>query len=75
MFQTDFYKYQRQSRAILLEKNNNPVGGKWSFDEENRLKYPKGQTPPKVDFLKKDEDEPIPYPDNRKGLHVIIHNL
>lgn len=52
MFQTDFYKYQRQSRAILLEKNNNPVGGKWSFDEENRLKYPKGKTPPKVEFLK-----------------------
>jgi deoxyribodipyrimidine photolyase-related protein len=52
MFQTDFYKHQRQSKNILVELNQKPVGGKWTFDEENRLKYPKGKTPPKVDFLK-----------------------
>ena len=52
MFQTDFYKHQRQSRNILLENQQKPKGGKWSFDDENRLKYPKGKTPPKVDFLK-----------------------
>ena len=51
MFQTDFYKHQRQSRNILLEKNLKPLGGKWTYDDENRLKYPKGKTPPKVDFL------------------------
>ena len=52
LFQTDFYKYQRQSRNILLEQNQKPLGGKWTYDDENRLKYPKGKTPPKVDFLK-----------------------
>ncbi|MFN0275594.1 MAG: cryptochrome/photolyase family protein [Chitinophagales bacterium] len=52
MFQTDFYKYQRQSRNILMENKQNPVGGKWTYDDENRLKYPKGKTPPQVDFLK-----------------------
>ena len=52
MFQTDFYKYQRQSRNILLEQNQKPLGGKWTYDDENRLKYPKGKIPPKVDFLK-----------------------
>jgi deoxyribodipyrimidine photolyase-related protein len=52
MFQTDFYKYQRQSRSILLDINKKPLGGKFTFDDENRLKYPKGKTPPKVDFLK-----------------------
>ncbi len=51
MFQTDFYKQQRQSRDILLEGNKKPVGGKWTFDDENRLKYPKGKTAPKTDFL------------------------
>ena len=51
MFQTDFYKHQRQSKNILLEDKQKPVGGKWTFDDENRLKYPKGKTPPKVDFL------------------------
>lgn len=31
---------------------------------------------PKVDFVKKeDEDGDIPYPDQRKGLHVTIHNI
>jgi deoxyribodipyrimidine photolyase-related protein len=52
MFQTDFYKHQRQSRNILMDNKQNPVGGKWTYDDENRLKYPKGKTPPKVDFAK-----------------------
>jgi deoxyribodipyrimidine photolyase-related protein len=51
MFQTDFYKYQRQSRNILIDQNQKPIGGKWTFDDENRLKYPKDKTPPKTDFL------------------------
>jgi deoxyribodipyrimidine photolyase-related protein len=55
MFQTDFYKYQRQSRKILLETSTKPVGGKWSFDDENRLKYPKGKTAPHTNFLKPNE--------------------
>lgn len=48
MFQTDFYKYQRQNKNILVDHNQNPVVGKWSFDEENRLKYPKGKVPPEL---------------------------
>jgi deoxyribodipyrimidine photolyase-related protein len=52
MFQTDFYKHQRQSRNILIEIDKKPTGGKLTFDDENRLKYPKAKTPPVVDFLK-----------------------
>jgi len=48
MFQTDFYKQQRISRNILLEKDKKPLGGKWSFDDENRLRYPKGKKAPKM---------------------------
>ena len=51
MFQTDFYKHQRQSRGILLENNHKPIGGKWTYDDENRLKYPKGKIPPKVNLV------------------------
>jgi len=51
MFQTDFYKHQRIDKNILIESGKNPVGGKWTFDEENRLKYPKGKTPPKIRIL------------------------
>jgi deoxyribodipyrimidine photolyase-related protein len=35
-----------------LETNKKPIGEKWTFDDENRLKYPKGKTPPKTNFLK-----------------------
>ncbi len=55
MFQTDFYKYQRLSRNILLDDKQKPIGGKWTYDDENRLKYPKGKTPPKIDFLNPNE--------------------
>ncbi len=50
-FQTDFYKHQRIINNILINKQQQPLGGKWSFDDENRLKYPKGKLPPKCDFL------------------------
>lgn len=49
-FQTDFYIQQRKNLGILMDKQGRPVGGKWSFDAENRLKYPKGKKPPKVQF-------------------------
>lgn len=52
LFQTDFYKFQRQSRNILLDHQQKPLGGKWTYDDENRLKYPPGKTPPKVEFPK-----------------------
>jgi deoxyribodipyrimidine photolyase-related protein len=45
-FQADFYTTQRKRLGILMEVGDAPVGGKWSFDTENRLKYPKGLTPP-----------------------------
>lgn len=77
MFQTDFYKHQRQSRNILLDTNRNPLGGKWTFDDENRLKYPKNQIPPKTDFLKPNQfcTEAITYtqkhfPDNYGELNT-----
>jgi deoxyribodipyrimidine photolyase-related protein len=47
--QTDFYKQQRISRNILLE-NGKPVGGKWTFDTENRKKYPKNKKSPSISF-------------------------
>ena len=52
LFQTDFYKHQRIQKNILVDDQKKPLGGQWSFDEENRLKYPKGKIPPKVNFLK-----------------------
>lgn len=50
MFQTDFYIHARKKKNILLEKDGSPIGGKWSFDAENRLRYPKGKIPPRMYF-------------------------
>ncbi|MDI1235739.1 MAG: cryptochrome/photolyase family protein [bacterium] len=49
-FQTDFYIYQRKELQLLLEANGKPVGGKWTFDSENRMKFPKKETAPSVHF-------------------------
>ena len=37
----NFYKSIRKKLNILIDENQMPVGGKWSFDEENRKKIPK----------------------------------
>lgn len=37
--QSEFYKSQRIKYNILVDKNNNPIFGKWSFDTENREKF------------------------------------
>lgn len=47
-FQTDFYIQQRKKRKLLVDFNNKPLHGKWSFDADNRKKYPKDQKPPVV---------------------------
>jgi deoxyribodipyrimidine photolyase-related protein len=43
----DFYVWQRRRLDILVD-DGKPVGGKWSFDTENRKKLPRGYTPPAV---------------------------
>ena len=40
---------------ILLE-DGKPVGGKWSFDDENRKKLPKGYIIPELPTIKKRDD-------------------
>jgi len=47
-FQTDFYTWQRKSRNILLEKDSKPLGGKWTYDADNRAKFPKKEAAPKI---------------------------
>lgn len=47
-FQTDFYIAQRKQRNILLDDGGQPLGGQWSFDADNRLKFPKTEQAPVV---------------------------
>ncbi|MBO6879678.1 cryptochrome/photolyase family protein [Winogradskyella sp.] len=48
-FQTSFYKQQRKERDILMVSNE-PEGGNWTYDGDNRKKYPKDKTPPHIQF-------------------------
>jgi deoxyribodipyrimidine photolyase-related protein len=48
--QTDFYIKQRKQFKVLTDEKLQPIGGKWTFDTENRLKYPKGKIPPATTF-------------------------
>jgi deoxyribodipyrimidine photolyase-related protein len=38
---SSFYKLQRIKYNLLIDKNNNPLYNKWSFDIHNRNKFPK----------------------------------
>lgn len=48
--QTTFYTEQRKKRNILIDSDGKPSGGKWTFDSENRKKYPAKKTPPSIEF-------------------------
>ncbi|MGJ8732337.1 MAG: cryptochrome/photolyase family protein [Cellulophaga sp.] len=48
--QTTFYKEQRKKLDILIDENGEPEGGKWTYDAENRKKYPAKKTPPSIQF-------------------------
>ena len=49
-FQTTFYKQQRKKRAILMDEDGEPEGGKWTYDVDNRKKYPRDKVPPSIQF-------------------------
>ncbi|MEK9691230.1 MAG: cryptochrome/photolyase family protein, partial [Pelagibacteraceae bacterium] len=46
-FMANFYKEVRRKSGILMGADQNPIGGKWSFDEDNRNKMPKDIVVPK----------------------------
>ncbi len=54
-FQTSFYKNERARHNLLMDKEGNPEGGKLTFDDENRKKYPAKKTPPPIHFPEKTE--------------------
>lgn len=54
-FMADFYQWQRKRLDILMDQGE-PVGGRWSFDDENRKKMPRHeiQTLPALPVIKAD---------------------
>jgi deoxyribodipyrimidine photolyase-related protein len=41
LFMGDFYKFQRRRLNLLLDDQGEPLGGQWSYDDQNRKPLPK----------------------------------
>jgi deoxyribodipyrimidine photolyase-related protein len=48
--QTDFYIRQRKRLNLLLDEQGKPLGGQWTYDTDNRQKYPPKKKPPELRF-------------------------
>jgi deoxyribodipyrimidine photolyase-related protein len=53
--QTEFYKQERIRRKILVTETDAAVGGQWTYDVENRKKFPKGKSLVKVEYPKENK--------------------
>lgn len=79
----EFYKYQRKKLNILIDKDDKPEGGSWSYDKSNRLPLPKNiKVPPLIKTLKLDKykKEAIKYieknfSDNYGSLDYFIYPI
>ena len=74
-FQTSFYKAQRKKFNILLS-NGDPKGGKWTYDDENRLKYPKDKKTPHIEYPVSDNhhSKAIKYVNENFGRNIGVIN-
>jgi deoxyribodipyrimidine photolyase-related protein len=54
LFFTNFYIEQRKRTGYLIDDDGKAVGGKWSFDTENRKKLPKDIELPAIALPKED---------------------
>lgn len=45
-FMRTFYEQQRKRLKIMVDKDDQPTGGRWRFDELNRKPLPRKETPP-----------------------------
>ncbi len=54
-FMKVFYEQQRKRMNIMIDTDQNPEGGQWSFDAENRLPLPLKIQPPEIELIHKDQ--------------------
>lgn len=56
-FQHSFYIQQRKKLNILINPDGTPIGGKWSYDADNRKKLPKDiELPPIPNFAEENQN-------------------
>jgi len=78
-YQHKYYQMQRKRLNILLDSEQKPLGGKWSFDSKNRKKFPKNIDIPEQPNYKnnyvKEAKEYIAneFPDNPGNLNIFFY--
>ena len=50
-----FYRKMRKHFGVLMDSNNEPAGGEWNYDQDNRKPLPKNAAPPEVPLFPPDE--------------------
>ena len=66
-FMATFYQQQRKRLRLLVDENNKPLNGQWSFDADNRQKLPK-----KIDI----PELPMPAPTaHTKAVKTLVAEL
>lgn len=58
-FMQDFYLFQRKRLDILVDQEGKPEGGKWSFDMENRKKFPRKDLDRLPDWFENNSHETV----------------
>lgn len=68
-FMATFYQAQRKRMGILVNDTGEPVGGRWSFDEENREKLPEDHDVPPPPLARRNHyvDEAMTWTQERFG--------
>jgi len=70
--QTSFYIQQRKQRDVLIDANQKPLGGSWTYDKDNRKKYPAKKQPPPVHWPDPDPyyEESVSYVEDHFSDHL-----
>jgi deoxyribodipyrimidine photolyase-related protein len=67
-YQSSYYQHMRKKFDVLVKDGDKPVGGKWSFDPENRKKMPEDmETPTIPKFSSEHVDEAREYIETNFG--------
>lgn len=56
-FMKTFYERERKRLGVLVDSKGNPDGGKWSYDTDNRQKFPKDYREPPTPSVSKSKYE------------------
>lgn len=74
-FMASFYTFQRKRLGILVDGAQKPMGGKWSFDAENRKKLPSKIEIPVSDHRSLSLPEATLYGGIKKEFSKVLGNL